>query len=246
VGGALYFNSGSGAMKIWTGSAWVAAYVSGSGFATTANNLSDLASASAARTNLGLGTAATQASTAFAAAVHTHANVIAGGAAGFMSGTDKTKLDGLGASSGRVLLGSITVGASNLTLTGISSVYRALAVEFSNLSWDASATGVRIAFSNSNGSAYGAAVNTLGNMGSANVAWGSLLIEGLQIPRTSSSNIFVQVLGHIPATATVVTSIQAGLPDSATLGPVNAIKITGDSGGVSLIDSGKIEVWGIL
>lgn len=32
VGGALYFNSTSGVMKLYTGSAWVAAYVSGSGF----------------------------------------------------------------------------------------------------------------------------------------------------------------------------------------------------------------------
>ena len=32
VGGALYFNSVAGEMRIWTGSAWVAAYVSGTGF----------------------------------------------------------------------------------------------------------------------------------------------------------------------------------------------------------------------
>jgi len=54
VAGALYFNSVDGAMKLYTGSAWVAAYVSGSGYLASANNLSDLASASTARTNLGL------------------------------------------------------------------------------------------------------------------------------------------------------------------------------------------------
>ena len=46
-------------MKVYEGSSWVAAYASLSGALLTANNLSDLASASAARTNLGLGTAAT-------------------------------------------------------------------------------------------------------------------------------------------------------------------------------------------
>jgi hypothetical protein len=54
VAGALYFNSTDGAMKLYTGSAWVAAYVSGSGYLASANNLSDVASASTARTNLGL------------------------------------------------------------------------------------------------------------------------------------------------------------------------------------------------
>jgi hypothetical protein len=68
VGGALYFDSVSQSMKLYTGSAWVDAYVPGGTYLAKASNLSDLTSAPTARTNLGLGTAATEASTAL---VHT-------------------------------------------------------------------------------------------------------------------------------------------------------------------------------
>ena len=40
VGGSLYFNSVSGSMKLYTGTAWVNAYVSGGGFATTSTTVS--------------------------------------------------------------------------------------------------------------------------------------------------------------------------------------------------------------
>ena len=55
VAGALYFNTTDDVMKVYEGSVWVAAYASLSGAMIGANNLSDVASVSDSRNNLGLG-----------------------------------------------------------------------------------------------------------------------------------------------------------------------------------------------
>ena len=67
VAGALYYNTTNDVMKVYEGSLWVAAYASLSGALLATNNLSDLDNAATARTNLGLGTAATSAATDFVA-----------------------------------------------------------------------------------------------------------------------------------------------------------------------------------
>lgn len=55
LAGSLYYNTVVPEMRLYTGSAWVAAYVSGAAYLLTANNLSELtATASTVRTNLGL------------------------------------------------------------------------------------------------------------------------------------------------------------------------------------------------
>ena len=52
--GDLYFDTVANAMKVYDGSSWVAAYISSAGTLAAANNLSDVSSASASRTNLGV------------------------------------------------------------------------------------------------------------------------------------------------------------------------------------------------
>jgi hypothetical protein len=58
--GMLYYNTTVPEMRLYTGSAWVAAYVSGAAYLASANNLSDLADADAALVNLGLTATATE------------------------------------------------------------------------------------------------------------------------------------------------------------------------------------------
>jgi|TARA_A200000159_G_scaffold146514_1_gene152914 hypothetical protein len=75
-------------MKVYDGSNWLAAYASLSGTLVATANLSDLVSASAARGNLGLGTAATSAATDFATAAQADQTVgLTGAGATTVSGT---------------------------------------------------------------------------------------------------------------------------------------------------------------
>ena len=75
IGGALYYfvdsvTPSNSIMKVYNGAQWVAAYASLSGALLVNNNLSDLGNAATSRANLGLGSAATAATSDFTPAAH--------------------------------------------------------------------------------------------------------------------------------------------------------------------------------
>jgi hypothetical protein len=84
----LYYNTTHDIMEVYEGSSWVAAYASLSGALIANNNLSDLNNAGTARTNLGLGTAATTAASDYATAAQADQTVaLTGAGATSISGT---------------------------------------------------------------------------------------------------------------------------------------------------------------
>ena len=136
VSGALYFNTTDDVMKVYTGSAWVSAYASLSNALLTANNLSDLASASAGRTNLGLGTAATTAATAYATATQgTTADAALPKAGGALTGavTTNSTFDGRNVSVDGAKLDNIEASADVTDVTNVTAAGALMDSEVTNL-----------------------------------------------------------------------------------------------------------------
>lgn len=115
--GALYFNTTTNEMKVWSGSAWLNAYASLSGALLATNNLSDLNNTATARDNLGVeigvDVQAYDAQLAdIAGLTPSDNNFIVGNGTNFVTESGSTARTSLG-------LGSIaTQDSSNVTVTG--------------------------------------------------------------------------------------------------------------------------------
>lgn len=102
--GALYYDNSANIMKVFNGTAWVAAYATLSGALFGSNNLSDLDDVAVSRANLGLGSAATQDTSAFIAPNSTATLY------------SLTTTDGMEVGGSMVVTGNLTVNGTTTTI----------------------------------------------------------------------------------------------------------------------------------
>ena len=120
--GDWYFNTSSNETRIYNGSAWQVTAITTAGLLTATNNLSDIASATTSRTNLGLGTISTQNSNAVA---------ITGGAietTGALNVTGSFTVDAATGTAGQVLTSSGSAVTPTWTSLGNMSTQNANSV----------------------------------------------------------------------------------------------------------------------
>lgn len=226
--GELYFNTISNSMKVYTGTLWVDSYADGNTLLAKAANLSDLANVSTARTNLGLGTAATTAASDYVAVTGDQT------VAGVKTFTSKAVIEGLTVGKGAGSVATNTaVGASALAAntTGSENTAVGQGAAAANTTGNYNAVFGRNTFAlNTTGSsnaAFGQAAMYANTTGANNTGLG---YGALANNTTASNNTAVGYqAGHSNTTASENTAVGRHAMYTATTGDGNTA-IGGRSG----------------
>lgn len=202
--GDLYYNTASNQLYVYSGSVWNAAYFSGSGFMVGTNNLSEITSASSARTNLGLGGAAVL-------------NV--GTTTGTVAAGDDSRITGAAQKASNLSdLASAATARTNLGLgTAATLASTAVAQTANNLSDLASASTARTNLG-------------LGGLATVTPGTGVATAAGNAVNATGG---FITYTTYSPAsgkTLTVSNSLTLSGTDGKTLGVSNSITLAGTDG----------------
>lgn len=221
---SLYYDSGSNTLFLSeNGGAYVALTTgSSSGFLQSANNLSDVASQSTSRTNLGLGTMATQNITAVSAMTVTGATSLTGGLTSSTLSAGASTVTGLSTTS---IVNSGSLSAAATTVTGLS----ATSITDSG-TLKAAATTITGVLDATGG-------NTL--TGGTSISGGLLLAGGMT--QTGSTSLSGGLTTNtLSSGASTVTGLSAtSIADSGTL-TATATTVTGLSA-TSIVNSGSLS-----
>lgn len=217
--------------------AFECATVSGTGDMVAANNLSDVANAATAFSNIKQ--AASETATGVVELATTSEAT---------TGTDTTRAvtaAGVKAAidanpSGMTLLAtSTTTSGTTYSVTSIPSTCRSLYIEVQDVSFTGFAT-LRLAVSNTNGSAYGTAANISNNVNDTTILRGTVEVKGIRINRSSSirTPVLYQIAeGTGNYTVPVISNATA---DSATENPIDAVQY---SVSANAFDAGTIRTY---
>lgn len=202
--GNLYYNSSplnaGGGMKVYDGTVWLVAYASLSGALLSANNLSDLANVTSARTNIGLGNVENKSSSTIRSEI-TSSNVTT--ALGFTPYADTNPSGFITASALSGYLTSASASSTYLSLAGgtltgdlmLSGTGRRITGDFTNgtnnnrLMVQTSTTNGLTSFGLlPNGTSAQSSFEVYGASDTTNTAFGRLLINSTQVSIRSAIN----------------------------------------------------------